>query len=174
MNREEKDAEIVVLTEKLANNKVIYLADTSALTVEHTNDLRRACFKGGVSMNVVKNTLLRKAMERVEGVDFSELYDILKGPTSVMISEVGNTPAQIIKQFRKKFDKPILKAAYVEESFYVGDNMLDALANLKSKNEVIAELVALLQSPAKNVISSLQSGKHTIAGLVKTLGDRPE
>lgn len=174
MTREEKDAQIAELTDRLANNKVIYLADTSTLTVEHTNDLRRACFKGGVSLNVVKNTLLKKAMDNVEGVDFSELYDILKGPTSLMISESGNAPAKVIKQFRKKADKPVLKAAYVEESFYVGDEMLDALANLKSKNELIAELVALLQSPAKNVVSSLQSGGNTLSGLVKALGDRPE
>lgn len=172
MNREEKNAQIVELTEKLANNKVIYLADTSSLTVEHTNDLRRACFKGGISINVVKNTLLKKAMEKVEGVDFSELYDVLKGPTSLMISEGGSAPARVIQQFRKKFDKPILKAAYVEESFYIGDNMLDALANLKTKNEVIAELVALLQSPVRNVMSALNSGNQTLAGLVKTLGDR--
>jgi large subunit ribosomal protein L10 len=174
MNREEKNAAIVKLTDTLTNSKIIYLADTSALTVEHTNDLRRACFNGGISINVVKNTLLKKAMENVEGVDFSEIYEALKGPTALMVSEVGNAPAKVITQFRKKFDKPVLKAAYVEESFYLGDEMLVMLTNLKSKNELIGDLIALLQSPAKNVISSLNSGKQTLAGLVKTLGDRPE
>lgn len=172
MTREEKNEMIDTLADQLSNGKVIYLADTSELTVETTNDLRRVCFKEGISLTVVKNTLLKKAMEKIEATDYSPMYEVLKGSTSLMIGEVGNGPAKVIKNFRKKHDKPVLKAALVEEEIYIGDEQLDALVAIKSKDELLAELIALLQSPAKNVVSSLQSGKNTLAGLVKALGDR--
>jgi len=125
-----------------------------------------------VSLKIVKNTLLQKAMEKVEEKDFSQLYTVLAGPTSIMYSDTGNAPAKIIKEFRKKHDKPVLKAAYIEESIYIGDENLSTLCDIKSKDELIGEVIALLQSPVKNVVSALQSGKHTIAGLVKTLAER--
>ena len=123
-------------------------------------------------MVVVKNTLLKKALEKCEKADFSPIFDSLKGSTSIMFSEVGNVPAKLIKDFRKTSDRPVLKAAFVEESFYVGDNQLDALATLKSKNELIADVIALLQSPVKKVVSQLQSAPNTLAGVVKTLSER--
>ena len=125
-------------------------------------------------MQVVKNTLLKKAFESLEGIDYSPMYDALKGNTAILYAEVGNVPAKLIKEFRKKHDKPILKAAYVEESIYVGDDQLDKLVEIKSKEELIGEIIGLLQSPAKNVISALQSGGSTIAGLVKTLSEREQ
>lgn len=172
MTREEKQNAIEVLTDKLANSGIFYVADTSELTAEATSSLRRACFKEEVQLNVVKNTLLKKAMEKVEGKDLAEMYDVLAGPTAIMFAEVGNAPAKIIKEFRKNSDKPILKAAYVEESIYIGDDQLQALVDIKSKEEMIGEVIGLLQSPAKNVLSALQSGGSTIAGLVKTLSER--
>ncbi len=172
MNKEEKNNAINALAEQLSDANVFYLADTSELTVENTNTLRRNCFKSEVSLAVVKNTLLKKAMEKVEGKDFSEFYDLLKGPTSIMFSEAGNAPAKVIKNFRKKHDKPVLKGAYVEEMAYIGDDQIDALVAIKSKDELLAEIVALLQSPAKNVVSALQSGGSTISGLVKALSER--
>ena len=123
-------------------------------------------------MQVVKNTLLRKAMDRVEDKDYSELYDLLKGNTGLMTADTGNVPAKLIKEFRKKSDRPILKGAYVQEAIFVGDNQVDALASLKSKDELVGDIIALLQSPAKNVISGLKSGGGTLAGIVKTLQER--
>lgn len=172
MTREEKHNAIEVLTDRLANSGIFYVADTSELSAEATSLLRRACFKQNVQLSVVKNTLLKKAMEKVEGKDLAEMYDVLAGPTAIMFAEVGNAPAKIIKEFRKKNDKPILKAAYVEESIYIGDDQLQALVDIKSKEEMIGEVIGLLQSPAKNVLSALQSGGGTIAGLVKTLSER--
>lgn len=172
MTRDQKNQAIAELTELLKANNVIYLADASGMNAETTSKLRRECFKRNVGMQVVKNTLLQKAMERAEGVDYSGLFVALKGNTAVLTAEAGNVPAKLIKEFRKAGDKPVLKGAFVEESAYIGDNQLETLCNIKSKNELIADVVALLQSPAKNVISALQSGKHTIAGLVKTLQDK--
>ncbi len=171
--REEKYQIIESLTEKLKNSDIIYLADTSDLNVETINDLRRLCFRRNVSMEVVKNTLLKKAMEKSEK-DLTPLYDIMVGATSVMISDTGNVPAKLIKEFRKskKSEKPLFKGAYIEEAFFVGEEQLEALANIKSREELIGDLIGLLQSPAKNVISSLQSGGNTIAGLVKTLSEK--
>lgn len=174
MTREEKAQMIEDLTGVLTNTETIYLTDISGLNAGATSDLRRACFKGDVQMRVVKNTLLRKAMERIEDKDYSELYDSLKGNTAVMVAEKGNAPAKVIKAFRKKSDKPILKAAWVETAVYVGDDQVDVLASLKSKDELVADVVALLQSPIKTVLSQLQSGGQTISGLVKALGERPE
>ena len=172
MTKEQKNEAINQLSEELAGANIFYLADTSELDADLTSKLRRNCFKQDISLKIVKNTLLQKAMEKVEERDFSELYSVLSGPTSIMYSEVGNAPAKIIKEFRKKHDKPVLKAAYIEESIYIGDDKLGSLCDIKSKEELLGEVIILLQSPAKNVVSALQSGKHTIAGLVKTLAER--
>ncbi len=172
MTKEEKSQVIGDLTETLSNNAVVYLADIGALDAEQTSKLRRLSFNRGVELKVVKNKLLQKAMEQVSHKNFEDMYPVLKGNTSLLLSEVGNDPAKLIKEFRKNSDKPILKAAYVEESVYVGDEMLDTLVALKSKDELVAEVIALLQSPAKKVISQLQSGNDKLAGIVKTLSEK--
>ncbi|HYG51081.1 MAG TPA: 50S ribosomal protein L10 [Flavobacteriales bacterium] len=175
MNRDQKNAEIARIASELKGSPVFYLADTSTLTVEDTNALRRDCFNGKIKMQVVKNTLLKKALDSIEGIDYSEMYSALHGPTAILFAETGNAPAKLLKEFRKKnpkLERPKLKAAYVEESIYVGENQLDALANIKSKNELLGDVIALLQSPAKNVISALKSGGEKIAGIVKTLESR--
>ena len=171
MTREEKSQVIQDLTAQLAENSVVYLADISGLDAGTTSNLRRACFKAGVKLSVVKNTLLEKAMESSDK-DFGELSGVLKGNTSLMFSETGNAPAKVIKEFRKKAERPILKGAFIEEAIFVGDDQLDTLVEIKSKEELIGEIVGLLQSPAKNVISALKSGGGTIAGIVKTLSER--
>lgn len=171
MTREEKSQVIESLTAQLSDNATIYLADISGLNAGDTNNLRRACFKAGVELSVVKNTLLKKAMESADK-DFGELEGVLKGNTSLMLSEVSNAPAKVIKAFRKKSDKPVLKGAFIEEAVYVGDDQLDSLVNIKSKEELIGDIIGLLQSPAKNVISALKSSGDTIAGIVKTLSER--
>jgi large subunit ribosomal protein L10 len=172
MNREEKAQYIEDLTTELQETGVFYLADTSELSVEKVNDLRGKCFKNGIRLKVVKNTLLSRAMNQVEDKSLGELKGILSGPTSVMFAEVGNAPAKIIKDFRKKNKKPVLKAAYVEETVYIGDENLDALTEIKSKDELIGDIVALLQSPAKNVVSGLSGQGGKIAGILKTLSER--
>jgi len=141
------------------------------LDASATSDLRRACFKANIKLSVVKNTLLAKAMEASER-EFGELPEVLKGNTSLMFSEVGNAPARLIKNFRKKSDKPLLKGAFVEEAIYIGDESLDTLTSIKSKEEMIGEIIGLLQSPAKNVISGLKSGGGKLAGILKTLSER--
>ena len=172
MTREEKSQVIEVLTGTLTDNRVIYLADISGLNAADTSNLRRACFKANVKLAVVKNTLLAKAMESSDK-DFGELPDVLKGNTSLMLSESSNAPAKVIKEFRKgKREKPILKGAYVEESVYVGDDQLENLVNIKSKEELLGEIIGLLQSPAKNVISALQSGGGKIHGILQTLSEK--
>ncbi len=171
MTREEKSLVIEQLTAQLADNTTIYLADISGLDATATSNLRRACFKAGVKLNVVKNTLLAKAMESSDK-DFGDLSSVLKGNTSLMVAEVNNAPAKVIKDFRKKSDRPILKGAFVEEAVYIGDEQLEVLVDIKSKDELIGEIVGLLQSPAKNVVSALKSGGNTIAGVVKTLSER--
>ena len=171
MTREEKSQVIENLTTQLGENDNIYLADISGLNADNTSRLRRACFKAGVSLAVVKNTLLAKAMEASEK-DFGELPDVLKGNTSMMMSETGNAPAKVIKEFRKKAERPLLKGAFIEEAVYVGDDQLDALVDIKSREELIGEIVGLLQSPAKNVISALKSGGGTLAGIIKTLSEK--
>ncbi len=171
MTREEKSKVIEELTAQLADNTHIYLTDISGLNAKNTSELRRACFKADIKMAVVKNTLLSKAMEASEK-DFGDLPSTLVGNTSVMYSEIGNAPAKVIKLFRKKSDKPLLKGAFIEEAVYIGDEQLDALVDIKSREELIGEIVGLLQSPAKNVISALKSGGNIIAGLVKTLSER--
>ena len=175
MNKVEKTAKIEQLKEKFSNSTFFYLTDSSALSVEQVNKLRRICFEKGVEMEVVKNTLVRKAFDASpEERKFGGLNDILKGPTAVMFTETANVPAKIIKEFRKTSPKPVLKAAYIDTDVYIGDEQIDALASLKSKEELIGEIVTLLQSPAKNVISALKSGSSTLAGLVKALQERGE
>jgi large subunit ribosomal protein L10 len=172
MTREEKAKYIDDLTAELANAGIFYLADTSNLTVDVINNLRRKCFQSNVTLKVVKNTLLEKAFEKVEGIDYGLLSTVLSGPTSIMFSEVGNVPAKIIQEFRKKSDKPVLKGAFIEEAVFVGDNNLETLANIKSKDQLIGDIVGLLQSPAKNVISALKGQGGKIAGILKTLEER--
>lgn len=171
MTREEKSQVIEELTAQLASNTNIYLADISGLNAGNTSDLRRACFKANIKLAVVKNTLLEKAMEASEK-DFGDLPTILKGNTSVMYSETGNAPAKVIKAFRKKSDRPLLKGAFIEEAIYIGDEQLDALVDIKSREELIGDIVGLLQSPAKNVISALKSGGGKLAGILKTLSEK--
>lgn len=171
MNREEKSEVVLSLQEKMQEYGNFYIADTSGLTVEKINGIRRKCFENGIEMRVAKNTLIRKAVEGLDG-DASELFGALKGSSSIMFSKTGNAPAKLIKALRKGSDKPVLKAAYIDSAIFIGDNQLDSLVSLKSREELIGEIVGLLQSPAKNVISALKSGGSTIAGLVKTLQEK--
>ncbi len=171
MRKEDKKALIESLTKQLTENNNFYLTDVSTLNAEETSNLRRLSFKNDIKLVVVKNTLLRKAMEAVER-DFSELYVALKGQTAIMFSEAGNAPAKMIKEYRKKKTYPMVKAAFIEEMAYHGDEQIDFLIAIKSKNELVADLIALLQSPAKNVISALQSGGQTLTGVLKTLSER--
>lgn len=174
MTREEKSQIVEDLSERLSSAGVVYLADVAGMNADSTSKLRRLCANKEVKLQVVKNTLLKRAMENVDGRDYSELFEVLKGNTSVMTAEMGNVPAKLIKEFRKKGDKPVLKGAWVEETVYLGDNQLDTLSSLKSKNELIGDVIMLLQSPAKNVISALNSGGSTLSGIVKTLSERSE
>jgi len=171
MNKEQKIQIIDSLTEEINASNHFYLTDISEMNAEQTSALRRACFEKQIKLVVVKNSLLKLALEKAEG-EFDGVYDVLKGSTSLMLTETGNLPAKLIKEFRKENDKPVLKAAYVEESVYVGDNELEALSTIKSKEELIGDIVALLQSPIKNVVSSLESGKNILAGVVKTLSEK--
>ena len=172
MKKEEKQLMIDDLSKSLDENNIIYITDISNLDSTATSALRRQCFAKNIKLSVVKNTLLKKAMENVQGKDFTELYDILPGPTAIMLSDVGNLPAKLIRDFRKKNDKPVLKGAFVEESIYIGDDKLNSLVEIKSKEELLGEVIGLLQSPAKNVISALSSSKGKIAGIVKTLSEK--
>lgn len=174
MTREEKAQIIDELAEKFANHAHFYITDATGFTVAQVNNFRRLCFKNGVEYRVYKNTLIRKALERQEGTDFSPLFKTLHGFSGVIFSkESGNVPAKVIQEFRVKMaGKPGLKAASISSDLFIGDENLKMLAELKSKNELIGEVIGLLQSPAKNVISALQSGKHTVAGLLKTLESR--
>ena len=175
MTRSEKSAAIDVLKEKFENNAFFYLTDSSMLTVEQVNKLRRLCYEKGVEMKVVKNTLAIKALEAApEEKGYAGLYEALKGPTAILFTETANVPARIIKEFRKEHEKPVLKAAYIDTSIYVGDDQIEALSTLKSKEELIGEIISLLQSPAKNVVSALKSGGSTIMGLLKALEERAE
>ena len=171
MTREEKSQVIEELTAQLAENNNIYLADISGLNAGNTSDLRRACFKANVTLSVVKNTLLEKAMEASDK-DFGNLPTVLKGNTSVMYAEAGNAPAKVIKAFRKKSERPLLKGAFIEEAIYIGDEQLDTLVDIKSREELIGDVIALLQSPAKTVVSALQSSGGKLAGIIKTLSEK--
>ncbi|MBE2246289.1 MAG: 50S ribosomal protein L10 [Candidatus Competibacteraceae bacterium] len=174
MTREEKNQVIDELTNVLGANNVVYLADTSGMTVENTNKLRRICFNKNIQLRVVKNTLLKKAMEKTEK-DFSGLFSSLHGTTAIMIAEASNAPAKLIKEFRKGGDKPGFKAAFVDSDIYLGESNFETLVNIKSREELIGDIIALLQSPAKNVISALQSNAgQKVAGLVKALEERAQ
>ena len=172
MNKEEKVKVVEELKDQLNDYKSIYLTDIAGLDAMQTSKLRRECFNSNVKLSVVKNTFLERAMSESE-TDFGELKDLLKGNTTIMLSESGNSPAKVIKKLRKDGEKPILKGAFVDEAIYIGDDQIEALFNLKSKEEVIGEIITLLQSPAKNVISALKSSSGKIAGLVKTLSENP-
>jgi large subunit ribosomal protein L10 len=171
MRKEEKHEVVLALTETIAEYGNFYITDTANLSVAKVNDIRRKCFENDIKMQVAKNKLIRKAMEASAG-DFSEMFDVLKGSSSILFSKSANAPAKLIKQLRKSGDKPVLKAAYIDSAVFIGDNQLDALVNLKSKEQLVADIIALLQSPAKNVISGLQSGGNKLAGIVKTLQER--
>ena len=173
MKKEDKSTVIAQLQEILSQYSHFYLTDIGGLDAARTSELRRLCYKRDVKLVVVKNKLLRKALEQSE-VDFSPLFDSLKGETALMLTNTANVPAKMIKEFigKEKDAKPHLKAAYAEETFFIGANQLEALAQLKSKNELIGDLIALLQSPAKNVVSALQSVGNILHGVLKTLGDR--
>jgi large subunit ribosomal protein L10 len=172
MNKDQKAQYIDDLAQDLSQANIVYLADTADLSVDKINQFRRRCFQAGITLRVVKNTLLAKAMERVEGRDYGQLPTVLAGPTSVMFAEVGNAPAKLIQEFRKKNDKPLLKGAYIEEAIFIGDNQLDMLVAIKSREELVGDIIGLLQSPAKNVISGLMGGGQKIAGILKTLEER--
>jgi large subunit ribosomal protein L10 len=171
MRREEKNAIIDSLAEKLKEYSHFYLTDTAQLNAADTSALRRKCFENDIKLIVVKNTLLRKALEMSEG-NFEELYPILKGTTSIMFTQTGNAPAKLIKEFRKEHDKPVLKGAYVQESVFVGENMLDTLVSVKTREELIGDIILLLQSPARNVVSALQSGGNKLHGVLETLSKK--
>ena len=171
MTREEKSKAITEITDVLSQNEIIYLTDISGLNSIETSNLRRLCYKSGIKLEVMKNTLLEKAMISSEK-DFGELLETLKGNTSLMVSDIGNAPAKVIKDFRKKSDKPILKGAFIEETVYIGDDQINNLVALKSKEEVIGDIISILQSPAKNLISALKSGSGKVSGILKSLSER--
>lgn len=171
MKREDKQDVVKALADQMTTFGNFYIADTADLTVESINAIRRKCFEKGITVKVAKNTLIRKAMESA-GVDSEELKGILKGSSTLFFSEIGSAPAKLMKELRKTGPKPVLKGAYIDSSVFVGDNQIDVLASLKSKDELIGEIIGLLQSPVKNVVSALQSGGNTLGGLVKTLQER--
>lgn len=175
MTRAEKGEQIAELKEKFSNSSFFYLTDASTLSVEKINELRGMLYEKDIEMRVVKNTLAQKALEAADAEKgYDQLYSALKGPTAILFTEVANSPARVIEEFRKKTERPILKAAYIDSSVYLGDDQLKALASLKSKEELVGEIISLLQSPAKNVISALKSSGSTISGLLKTLEQRGE
>lgn len=175
MTKAEKTATIEALKEKFANVSYFYLTDASTMTVEQVNKFRRLCFEKGIEMKVIKNTLAKKALESLpEDKNYADLFDSLHGPTAVLFTETANVPAKVLKSFRQGSEKPVLKAAYIDTAVFVGDDQLDALTNLKSKEDLIGDIIAILQSPAKNVVSALQSGGQTLVGLLKALEERGE
>lgn len=171
MTKEEKHELVIALTEQMKEYGNFYITDTSNLTVAKVNDIRRKCFESDIEMKVAKNSLIQKAMEATGG-DFTQMYGVLKGSSSILFSKSATAPAKLIKQLRKKSDKPVLKAAYIDSAIFIGDNQIDTLIALKSKEQLIGEIIGLLQSPAKNVVSALQSGGTILAGVVKTLQER--
>lgn len=173
MTKAEKTQVIENLSEKFANSDYFYLTDFISLSVEQVNKFRRLCFENDVEFKVVKNTLIKKALEKhAEDKGYEELYDVLKGSTAIMFTETGNVPAKLISQFRKENEKPVLKAAYIDTAIYKGDDQLDTLKAIKSKEELIGDIILLLQSPVKNVVGSLNSGGNTLSGLLKALEER--
>jgi len=171
MNKEEKYDLVLALTEQIKEYGNFYITDTSDLTVAKINDIRRKCFESDIKIQVAKNSLIKKAMEAAGG-EYAEIYDVLKGSSSILFSKSATASAKLIKELRRSGEKPVLKAAYIDSATFIGDNQLDALTKLKSKEQLIGEIIGLLQSPAKNVVSALQSGGNTLAGLVKTLQER--
>jgi len=173
MRKEDKSTIIDSLADKVKEYNHFYVTDTAGLNAGATSDLRRLCFNREIKMVIVKNTIFKQALDKSD-VDFAEIYSILKGTSAVLFSNTGNEPAKLIKEFAKKnkIKKPVLKGAYVEESMYIGENQLEALVSIKSKDELLGELIGLLQSPMKNVVSALQSGGMTIHGILKTLGEK--
>lgn len=175
MTRSEKTAAIEVLKDKFAAHEFFYLTDSSTLTVEEVNKLRGLCYDQGIELRVVKNTLAKKALEQADAEKgYEPLMDILSGPTAIMFTKSSNAPAKVIKEFRGDNERPILKAAYIDTDVFIGDELLDDLTKLKSKEELLGEVILLLQSPIKNVLSSLQSGGNTLSGLIKALEERGE
>jgi large subunit ribosomal protein L10 len=175
MTKEQKTVVIQELAAKFVDSKYFYITDCSELTVEKVNNLRRACFEKGIKLQVVKNTLIQKALEKATETNqhnYTDLYSVLKGASALMFTEIGNVPAKLIQEFRKENDKPILKAAFIESDVYVGDDQLDSLSNIKSKEELIADVVLLLESPMKGLLGALQSGGNTVTGLLKALEER--
>jgi large subunit ribosomal protein L10 len=174
MTREEKAKIIDELSAKFADNNHFYITDATGFTVEQVNNFRRLCFKNGIEYRVYKNTMIQKALEKNKEVDYTPLFKTLRGFSGVIFSkEIGNTPAKVIREFRKKLEgKPVLKAAAIQSDIYIGDENLIMLSELKSKNELIGDVISLLQSPAKNLVSALLSSKNTVAGLVKALEER--
>ncbi len=171
MDKANKQRVIATLAERFRQANIFYLTDTSHLTVAQVNQLRRLCHKQGVQLTVAKNTLIRKALEAV-GRPWGGLIDVLHGPTSIMFSEGPNQPAKVIKEFRKNHDRPILKAAYVDESVFIGDHCLDQLIQLKSRQELVSEVIGLLQSPMRRLVAALCSGGHRLAGIVQALEEK--
>jgi large subunit ribosomal protein L10 len=175
MTKAEKTATIEELKEKFSSVEYFYLTDSSTLSVAQINKFRRMCFEGGIEMRVVKNTLVKKAMDGIaEEKNYAGLYDALKGPTAILFTETANAPAKLLKEFRKDNARPLLKAAYIDTAIFLGDEQLEALVTLKSKEDLIGEIISLLQSPAKNVVGSLQSGGQKLMGILKTLEERGE
>jgi large subunit ribosomal protein L10 len=172
MTKAEKTALIEEMKEIFASSNVFYITDCSTMTVAQVNKLRANCFEKGVTLKVVKNTIIRKALEQVSETQYTEIFEALHGPTAVMFAEGAKTPAQLIKEFRGDKDKPYLKAAYIDSSVFLGDDQLETLLKLKSKEELVGEIIGMLQSPMQSVLGALQSGGNTIAGLVKTLEER--
>ena len=171
MRKEDKHEVVQALTEQIKSYGNFYITDTADLTVEKVNVIRRKCFEKGIAIKVAKNTLIRKALESA-GIESDEINGVLKGSSTLFFSESGNAPAKLIKELRKTSDKPVLKGAYIDAAVFIGDNQLDMLTMLKSKEELVGDIIGLLQSPAKNVVSALKSGGGTLAGLVKTLQER--
>ncbi|TVQ50405.1 MAG: 50S ribosomal protein L10 [Saprospirales bacterium] len=174
MKKEKKVEVVELLKDKFANTPFFYITDASKLTVKEVNQFRTMCFEKGIEMKVVKNTLAKIAMESLDNGDmYAPLFDALKGPTAILFTDTANAPGKILREFRKTSDRPILKAAYIEESIYVGDEQIEALADLKSKEDLLGDVILLLQSPIKNVIGALQSGGNKLSGLLKALEERP-
>lgn len=174
MTREDKTAVIAELQEELGNSPFFYLADSSTLTVAKINQFRRMCFEKGVKVKVAKNTLIRKALEAVadDSKGYEPLYEVLHGPTTILISDNPKAPAKLIEEFRKTSERPILKAAYIDSSVFIGDDQLKALVSLKSKDELVGEIIGLLQSPARTLASQITASGSKIAGIVKALEER--
>lgn len=174
MTRAEKQEIIESLKQDFSNASMFYITDSSTLTVEQVNRLRGMCFDKGVKMKVAKNTLIIKALEALNNDTYNKTIELFKGPTTLLFTDVSNAPAKIIKEFRKKSEKPLLKGAYIESDIFIGEEELDTLANLKSKEELVGEIIALLQSPVQRVIGSLQSGGQQIVGVLKTLAEKSD